>query len=81
MYHDRFEGFLWGQVLLFGLLGAFFAIPIAGVIQTLLLAFWSGWQTQHPEQFLQEDMTDDVIRSSSHPTGATASSTTMEHAG
>jgi predicted PurR-regulated permease PerM len=45
---------------LFGLLGAFFAIPIAGVIQTLLLAFWSGWQTQHPEQFLQEDMTGDA---------------------
>ena len=22
MQHDRFEGFLWGQVLLFGLLGA-----------------------------------------------------------
>jgi signal transduction histidine kinase len=26
MYHDRFEGFLWGQVLLFGLLGASLAL-------------------------------------------------------
>ena len=26
MHHDRFEGFLWGQVLLFGLLGATLAL-------------------------------------------------------
>ena len=26
MNHDRFEGFLWGQVLLFGLLGATLAL-------------------------------------------------------
>ena len=40
---------------LFGLLGALFAVPIAGVIQALLLAFWSTWQTNHPGQFPQED--------------------------
>ena len=29
MHHDRFEGFLWGQVLLFGLLGATLALFVA----------------------------------------------------
>ena len=29
MHHDRFEGFLWGQVLLFGLLGATLALFLA----------------------------------------------------
>ena len=29
MHHDRFEGFLWGQVLLFGLLGASLALFLA----------------------------------------------------
>jgi signal transduction histidine kinase len=28
MHHDRFEGFLWGQVLLFGLLGASLALVV-----------------------------------------------------
>ncbi len=40
---------------LFGLLGALFAVPIAGVIQALLLALWFTWRTNHPGQFPQED--------------------------
>ncbi len=44
---------------LFGLLGAVFAIPLAGVIQTIFMALWSGWQQIQPEQFLLED---DVVQ-------------------
>jgi predicted PurR-regulated permease PerM len=44
---------------LFGLLGALFAIPLAGVIQTTLMALWSGWQQIQPEQFPFED---DVVK-------------------
>ena len=40
---------------LFGLLGALFAAPIAGVLQTVLLAFWLTWRKDHPEEFPQED--------------------------
>lgn len=36
---------------LFGIWGALFASPIAGVLQALLVAFWSEWNTRHPEQF------------------------------
>jgi predicted PurR-regulated permease PerM len=39
---------------LFGIAGAFFAAPIAGVIQALIRAFWSDWRNQHPEQFPDE---------------------------
>lgn len=36
---------------LFGLWGALFASPIAGVVQTLTVAFWREWKNAHPEQF------------------------------
>ncbi|HLG64445.1 MAG TPA: AI-2E family transporter [Ktedonosporobacter sp.] len=36
---------------LFGIWGALFASPIAGVLQAFLIAFWSEWRTRHPEQF------------------------------
>lgn len=39
---------------LFGLAGAFFAAPVAGLIQALIRAGWSWWQTQHPDQFPDE---------------------------
>jgi predicted PurR-regulated permease PerM len=39
---------------LFGLLGALFAVPIAGVIQTIFMALWSSWRELQPEQFPQE---------------------------
>lgn len=39
---------------LFGLLGALFAVPIAGVIQTIFIALWSSWRELQPEQFPQE---------------------------
>ncbi|GCE17331.1 AI-2E family transporter [Dictyobacter kobayashii] len=36
---------------LFGLLGALFAAPIAGIIQIFVLAYWHSWVKQHPEEF------------------------------
>jgi predicted PurR-regulated permease PerM len=39
---------------LFGIAGAFFAAPVAGVIQALLQAFWTHWREQYPEEFVEE---------------------------
>ena len=39
---------------LFGIAGAFFAAPVAGIIQALIQAFWSHWRGQHPEEFVEE---------------------------
>lgn len=36
---------------LFGIWGALFASPIAGVLQALLIALWTEWRARHPEQF------------------------------
>ena len=48
---------------LFGLLGALFAAPVAGVLQAVLISFWRKWQTSHPEQFphvnVQQKLTQD----------------------
>lgn len=38
---------------LFGIWGALFAAPIAGVLQALLVAIWSEWRELHPDQFLK----------------------------
>lgn len=39
----------------FGLWGALFAAPIAGVIQVLLASLWQEWRESHPQQFPDED--------------------------
>lgn len=39
---------------LFGIWGALFASPVAGIIQALLVSFWMEWKTLHPEQFQQK---------------------------
>ena len=39
---------------LFGIVGALFASPVAGVLQALLIAVWSEWRAAHPEQFEEE---------------------------
>lgn len=39
---------------LFGLLGALFAAPVAGIIQTFVRAFWETWRERHPDQFPEE---------------------------
>ncbi len=38
---------------LFGVWGALFASPIAGVLQALIIAVWHQWRTTHPEEFQQ----------------------------
>jgi predicted PurR-regulated permease PerM len=36
---------------LFGIWGALFASPVAGVLQALVIALWTNWRTTHPEAF------------------------------
>ena len=36
---------------LFGIWGALFASPIAGVVQALIIAIWFEWRKQHPLEF------------------------------
>ena len=36
---------------LFGIWGALFASPVAGVLQALLVAVWSEWRETHPQEF------------------------------
>lgn len=38
----------------FGLWGALFAAPIAGIVQVVLSALWSEWRESHPAQFPDE---------------------------
>src|SRR5947209_6328583 len=37
---------------LFGIWGALFASPVAGVLQSFLVAIWSEWHETHPQAFL-----------------------------
>jgi predicted PurR-regulated permease PerM len=53
---------------LFGIGGALFASPVAGVLQTLLVAVWLEWRATHPHQF--QSPQDD-----SREAGATAADT------
>jgi predicted PurR-regulated permease PerM len=39
---------------LFGLWGALFAAPIAGVVQAIATAFWRQWRGNHPEQYPED---------------------------
>jgi hypothetical protein len=36
---------------LFGITGALLALPVAGVLQALLLAIWTEWREIHPKAF------------------------------
>ncbi len=38
---------------LFGVWGALFASPVAGVLQVLIVALWVNWRTTHPKAFEQ----------------------------
>ena len=38
---------------LFGIWGALFASPVAGVLQALIVSIWTNWRTTHPEEFAQ----------------------------
>jgi predicted PurR-regulated permease PerM len=35
----------------FGILGALLAVPVTGLVQEILIAYWKRYQTRHPEQF------------------------------
>ncbi len=39
---------------LFGLAGIIFSAPIAGILQSLLVAFWRNWKATHADQFPTE---------------------------
>ncbi|HEX6556695.1 MAG TPA: AI-2E family transporter [Ktedonobacteraceae bacterium] len=45
---------LFAGAELFGLLGGLLAIPVAGVLQQIIVALWKRWKSQHPEQFPPE---------------------------
>jgi predicted PurR-regulated permease PerM len=47
---------LFAGAELFGLIGGFFAIPVAGVLQQVIVAFWHRWEHEHPKQFPPEEM-------------------------
>ena len=44
---------------LFGIVGALFASPVAGVLQALLVAIWLEWRATHPKEF--QKAKDDAI--------------------
>jgi len=41
---------------LFGLLGGFLSVPVAGVLQQIIVATWHRWKNQHSEQFPPEEL-------------------------
>lgn len=47
---------------LFGIVGALFASPIAGVLQALFIALWQEWRATHPSEFqnAKDDLTEQV---------------------
>lgn len=47
---------LFAGAELFGVLGGFFAVPVAGVLQQITVAIWHRWEHTHPEQFPAEEV-------------------------
>ena len=47
---------------LFGITGALFASPVAGVLQALLVAIWVEWRATHPKEFqrAKDDLAEKV---------------------
>jgi hypothetical protein len=58
---------LFGGAEAFGLLGAFLAVPVAGVAQAVVAASWSAWRTHHPDQFPDDQTVSD--RTNAGPAG------------
>jgi predicted PurR-regulated permease PerM len=46
---------LFAGAELFGLLGGLLAIPVAGVLQQVIVALWKRWKSRHPDQFPPEE--------------------------
>jgi predicted PurR-regulated permease PerM len=49
---------------LFGIWGALFASPVAGVVQALLISIWAEWREHHPEQFPEKDPVQEQLEKS-----------------
>ncbi len=47
---------LFAGAELFGLLGGFLAVPVAGALQQIIVALWHRWKDEHPEQFPPEEL-------------------------
>src|SRR5258708_35848934 len=47
---------LFAGAELFGLLGGLLAIPVAGVLQQIIVALWHRWKDEHPKQFPPEEL-------------------------
>jgi predicted PurR-regulated permease PerM len=53
---------------LFGFWGALFAAPVAGLIQAVVIALWTQWREEHPEQFRKPPTSDtSLLESPAHP--------------
>jgi predicted PurR-regulated permease PerM len=53
---------------LFGLPGALFAAPIAGIIQAMIIAYWNSWKQRHPEEFPEQFAAATEITTPKHNT-------------
>lgn len=60
---------------LFGIWGALFASPIAGVLQVLIVTIWKQWRATHPDEFDQARQ-----QISEQVTGAVEKTTSDQHA-
>lgn len=69
---------LFAGAELFGLIGGFLAIPVAGVFQHIVVAFWHRWVQKHPEQFPQEELPHQQSTPSPEQKVAPADSPTLE---
>jgi predicted PurR-regulated permease PerM len=47
---------LFAGAELFGLIGGFLAIPVAGVLQQVIVAIWHRWKDKHPEKFPPDEV-------------------------
>src|SRR5437764_1408781 len=46
---------LFAGAELFGVLGGVLSVPVAGVLQQIIVAIWHRWKNEHPEQFPPEE--------------------------
>jgi predicted PurR-regulated permease PerM len=46
---------LFAGAELFGFLGGFLSVPVAGALQHIIVALWHRWKDEHPEQFPPEE--------------------------
>jgi predicted PurR-regulated permease PerM len=66
---------------LFGLWGALFANPIAGVVQATLIEIWIQWRKSHPDQFPGQHIADSIQDAADKiaPIGGIIAATNSEH--